>query len=116
MATFLVVDDHPTFRTAARLVLEAGGHAVVGEAGSARGALAAARDLRPEVVLLDVDLPDLDGFEVAARLTSAGDGPVVVIVSSQDPADLAPRLERSGARGFIPKAELSAERVRALDL
>ena len=69
MPTVLVVDDHQGFRSRARLLLEADGYEVVGEAADGRSALAEARRLRPDLVLLDVQLPDLDGFEVAAQIT-----------------------------------------------
>ena len=112
--TVLIVDDHPTFRLTARLLLEAEGYEVVGEAGDGGDAVMKAADLAPQVVLLDVQLPDTDGFAVAARLTAGEDGPVVVLTSSRDGADFGPLIERSGARGFIPKAELSGERLKAL--
>jgi DNA-binding NarL/FixJ family response regulator len=112
--TVLIVDDHPTFRVTARLLLESEGYLVVGEAGDGGEAVMKAADLAPEVVLLDVQLPDTDGFAVAAQLTAGEDGPVVVLTSSRDGADFGPLIERSGARGFIPKAELSGERLRAL--
>ena len=112
--TVLIVDDHPTFRRSARLLLEAEGYTVVGEAGDGASALAQADDLAPQVVLLDVQLPDIDGFDVAARLTGRDDAPLVVLTSSRDGADFGPLIERSGARGFVPKAELSGERLRAL--
>ena len=66
--TVLIVDDHPSFRTSARRILEDAGYDVVGEAGDGQAGLDAARSLRPAVVLLDVQLPDLDGFDVAAEL------------------------------------------------
>jgi DNA-binding NarL/FixJ family response regulator len=112
--TVLIVDDHPTFRVTARLLLEAEGYDVVGEAGDGAEAVARAADLAPQVVLLDVQLPDTDGFAVAAELTGVEDGPMVVLTSSRDGADFGPLIERSGARGFIPKAELSGDRLRAL--
>ena len=110
----LIVDDHPSFRVTARALLEAEGFEVVGEAEDGAGAIEAAHRLHPEVVLLDVQLPDIDGFEVAARLTVNGGGPAVILVSSRDGADFGPLVERSGARGFIPKAELSGAALSAL--
>src|SRR5215218_4251067 len=114
MPLTVLIDDHATFRLTARLLLESEGYDVLGEAVDGAGALRAARELSPEVVLLDVQLPDIDGFDVASRLTGSEDGPVVVLTSSRDGADFGPLIERSGARGFIPKAELSGERLRAL--
>lgn len=110
----LVVDDHPSFRAAARLLLEAEGYAVVGEAEDGGRALDAAAALRPDVVLLDVNLPDLDGFAVASRLTAAADPPAVVLVSSRDVGDYGAAVGRCGARGFIAKGELSGRALAAL--
>ncbi len=112
--TLLIVDDHPGFRSLARRLLTAGGFEVVGEAADGHAAIAAARTLRPDVVLLDIQLPDIDGFEVAARLRDGEARPVVVLVSTRDRADYGERVEQSGARGFIPKAELSGTALRAL--
>jgi DNA-binding NarL/FixJ family response regulator len=103
----LIVDDHPSFRASARRLLEADGFDVVGEAPDGREAIAAAQRLKPDLVLLDVQLPDLDGFEVAARLAESGLDSVVVLTSSRAAAEYAPLLARSPARGFIPKAEVS---------
>jgi DNA-binding NarL/FixJ family response regulator len=105
--TVLIVDDHPSFRTSARRVLEAAGYEVIGEAEDGASGLAAARALRPTVVLLDVQLPDTDGFDVAARLTGHDDAPMVVLTSSRDGDEFSGMVARSGARGFVPKAELS---------
>jgi DNA-binding NarL/FixJ family response regulator len=112
--TVLIVDDHPSFRMTARAVLEAEGFEVVGEAEDGASALEAAEGLRPDVVLLDVQLPDIDGFEVASRLTANGGGPAVVMVSSRDGCDFGSLVESSGARGFVPKGELSGAAVSAL--
>ena len=112
--TVLIVDDHPSFRTSARRLLEADGFAVVGEAVDAASAIAAARRLAPDVVLLDVHLPDGDGFAVAAQLTANAGGPAVVITSSHAGSDYGPLVAGSGARGFVPKAELSGEALEAL--
>ena len=110
----LIVDDHPSFRASARVLLEAEGFEVIGEAADGATALSEARRLRPEVVLLDVQLPDFDGFDVAARLTGDDDSPAVLLVSSRDGSDFGPLVTRSGARGFVPKSELSGDRVQAL--
>jgi DNA-binding NarL/FixJ family response regulator len=112
--TVLIVDDHPSFRLTARALLEAEGFHVVGEAPDGASALAAAAELRPDVVLLDVQLPDIDGFEVASRLCSNGHRPSVVLTSSRDGSDFGALVTRSGARGFVPKAELSGEALAEL--
>ena len=112
--TVLIVDDHPSFRLTARALLEAEGFDVVGEAKDGETALEEAARLHPEVVLLDVQLPGIDGFEVAARLTSNGSSPAVVLTSSRDATEFTGLVERSGARGFVPKAELSAAALTAL--
>jgi DNA-binding NarL/FixJ family response regulator len=112
--TFLVVDDHPTFRRAARMLLESAGFEVVGEAADGASALEAAASLRPDVVLLDVILPDIDGFEVAEALIRNGNPAEIVLVSSHDPRDFGSLIEESGARGFISKAELSPARLTAV--
>jgi DNA-binding NarL/FixJ family response regulator len=112
--TVLIVDDHSGFRSLARRLLTAGGFEVVGEAADGHAAITAARQLRPDVVLVDVQLPDVDGFEVAARLRDGETEPVVVLISTRDRTDYGPRVERCGARGFIPKAELSAAAIRSL--
>jgi DNA-binding NarL/FixJ family response regulator len=103
----LIVDDHPSCRATARALLEAEGFEVVGEAEDGSSALAAAKTLNPELVLLDVQLPDMTGFEVAAALTFNGSCPDVILMSSRDAADFGPLVADSGARGFIAKAELS---------
>jgi DNA-binding NarL/FixJ family response regulator len=112
--SILIVDDHPSCRAAFRAVLENDGFAVIGEAGDGASAVAAAQKLQPEVVLLDVQLPDTDGFAVAAELTKNGSGPQIVLTSSRDADDFGPLIAESGARGFIPKAEVSADRVTSL--
>ena len=114
MPTLLIVDDHPSFRATARLLLEGEGFTVVGEAETGTAALRAAAELHPDVVLLDVNLPDLDGFAVAERLTGNGASPAVVLCSSREAADFGDRVERSGARGFVAKADLSGAAVREL--
>jgi DNA-binding NarL/FixJ family response regulator len=105
--TLLIVDDHTSFRVAARKLLEHHGYQVLGEACDGTSALEAVRQLRPDVVLLDVQMPDVDGFEVAARLTAAGGAPAVVMVSSRDGEDFGDLVKHSGALGFIGKGDLS---------
>jgi DNA-binding NarL/FixJ family response regulator len=115
--TVLIVDDHPSFRATARLLLEVEGYDVVGEAAAGEAAIAAARELRPDLVLLDVNLPDIDGFEVAQRLSDdarGGPAPAIILISSRDPSDYGTLVATSGARGFIPKADLSGDAVAAL--
>jgi DNA-binding NarL/FixJ family response regulator len=112
--TVLIVDDFPDFRRSARALLEDEGFEVVGEAEDGRSAVAAVRRLHPAVVLLDVQLPDEDGFEVAARLARWPDPPIVVLVSTRDARAYSARLAATAVRGFIPKAELSGERLAAL--
>jgi DNA-binding NarL/FixJ family response regulator len=103
----LVVDDHPSFRASARKLLESEGYEVVGEAADGASALAAAERLQPDVVLLDIQLPDLDGFRVARRLADMASPPEVILTSSRDSVDYGPCVEQCGALGFVPKAELS---------
>jgi DNA-binding NarL/FixJ family response regulator len=114
VTTVLIVDDHPSFRSSAHALLEAEGYEIVGEAEDGESAIAAAERLQPDIVLLDVQLPDMDGFEVARRLTSEGNGPNVVLVSSRELSDYGPLVDGSGARGFLPKHELTGAAVAAL--
>jgi DNA-binding NarL/FixJ family response regulator len=112
--TVLIVDDHPSFRSAARLLLEHDGFNVVGEAADGASGIAASTELHPDVVLLDVNLPDLDGFDVASRICVDRGAPKVVLTSSRDPREFGPLVARSGAQGFIPKGELTGEALGAL--
>ena len=113
----LVVDDNPDLRVVITMLLDMDGRfEVVGEAEDGASALAAVAALRPDVVLLDVQLPALDGFEVAQRLLARSNGcsPAVVLTSSRDGADFGGLVAESGARGFVPKAELSGAALAAL--
>jgi len=113
-ATVVIVDDHPGFRSSARALLEAAGFEVVGEAEDGVSALAAVDRLRPRIVLLDIQLPDIDGFAVAERLARAGDPPAVVLVSARDISSYRRRLAGSPVRGFLSKSELSGNALSAL--
>ncbi len=110
----LIVDDHPSFRSIASRMLTGGGFTVVGEAGDGAEALQAAFDLRPDVVLLDVGLPDSDGFAIAEALARQPDPPAVVLMSSRASADYGRVVGRAPVAGFIPKADLSGSAVRLL--
>lgn len=112
--TALVVDDHAGFRATARFLLQMEGFAVVGEASDCASALAAAEELTPDVVLLDVQLPDGQGYDVARQILERGVETRIVLVSSRDASDYGDRIASSGAVGFISKGELSGDRLRAL--
>jgi DNA-binding NarL/FixJ family response regulator len=114
-STVLIVDDHPSFRSSARALLTADGFEVVGEAEDGESALQAAGRLEPDVVLLDVHLPDMDGFAVARALSRRnGSAPTVVLTSSRDASDFGPLVLESGAVAFVPKAELSGAALQAV--
>jgi two-component system nitrate/nitrite response regulator NarL len=103
----LIVDDHGDFRASARMLLEGEGFEVIGEAVNGSDAVIAVRDLSPDIVLLDVQLPDEDGFAIAERLAAAPRSPAVVLISSRDASAYGGRVARAAARGFIPKWALS---------
>jgi DNA-binding NarL/FixJ family response regulator len=111
-ARALIVDDHAAFRASARRLLEVSGYRVVGEAADGTTALRLARELEPELVLLDIALPDMSGFDVAEQL--AGAPSKVVLISSRERGDVSRRVRRSGAVGFVSKDELSGEALATL--
>jgi DNA-binding NarL/FixJ family response regulator len=113
-ASVLIVDDHPAFRSFARTLLGAEGFVVVGEAGDGAEALVEARRLQPDVVLLDVQLPDTNGFEVAEQIAETPDPPLVVLISTRDASAYRRRLATTTARGFIAKDDLSGAALAAL--
>jgi DNA-binding NarL/FixJ family response regulator len=113
-ATVLIVDDHATFRALARRMLEAHGYEVVGEAQDGASAVAASSQLQPSVVLLDVQLPDIDGFAVAETLMTRDDPPAVVLISSRAASTYRRRLADSPARGFLAKSDLTGPALAAL--
>jgi DNA-binding NarL/FixJ family response regulator len=114
LPTVLIVDDHAGYRSAARALLEAEGFEVVGESASGEDALERVEVLRPDLVLLDIGLPGIDGIEVAVRLAQRENPPAVVLTSSRDGIGCESIFRACGARGFIPKAELSGDTLTAL--
>ncbi|HEX7223512.1 MAG TPA: response regulator transcription factor [Candidatus Limnocylindrales bacterium] len=112
--TFLIVDDHDAFRAAARGLLLRRGFLVVGESATGLAGIEAASRLRPDVVLLDVQLPDIDGFETARVLLATPAPPAVVLISTRDAADYGARIRASGVLGFITKSRLSGDTLSAL--
>jgi DNA-binding NarL/FixJ family response regulator len=110
--TVLVVDDHPIFRASVRRLLELDGFRVVGEAADGQSGLRLARELEPDLILLDVGLPDVSGFDVAELLMGARTR--IVLISSRAQRDLGRRVHETAAIGFISKDQLSAEAI--LDL
>src|SRR4051794_21458530 len=110
----LIVDDSTAFRAAARQLLERRGFLVVAEAGDASEGLRAAKEHTPHLAIVDVQLPDGDGFQLAERLRGLDLAPEVILTSSLDPSDLGALVANSSALGFIPKAELSARAIEAL--
>lgn len=114
VTTVLIVDDHKAFRTSARRLLEAEGFVVVGEAANGCDALELAGELSPELVLLDIQLPDIDGFAVAKELQQRGASATIVLTSSRDAGDYGACIAESGARGFVPKGDLSGAAIAAL--
>lgn len=110
----LIVDDHPSFRRCARALLTAEGFEVVGEAADGASALEAATALDPELILLDIQLPDIDGFEVAKRLLAENPARQIVLVSSRDRNAYGQLIDESGARGFVSKGDLSGAAIERL--
>lgn len=113
-ARVLIVDDHDDFRASASALLEAEGFSVVGGVADGAAAVEAAERLLPDIVLLDVQLPDVDGFAVAERLAAITDPPRVVLISSRDAASYGSRVGAASACGFLAKPELSGASLAAL--
>lgn len=114
MSTILIIDDNPRFRAQASQLLEADGFDVIGTAGDGTSGLEAARSLRPDFVLVDIGLPDVEGFDVADDLAVDGPPPLVVLTSSRDARAYGRRLTNGTCLGFIPKEQVSGAAIRAL--
>jgi DNA-binding NarL/FixJ family response regulator len=112
--SILIVDDHPSFLAAARFLLETEGFDVVGVATDGESAVREIVQASPQIVLLDISLPDMDGFKVASLLRAAGVSSTIVFTSSRDGSEFGSLVADSGGSGFIPKAELSGDALRAL--
>jgi len=112
--TVLVVDDHPSFRHFARQLLESAGYVVIGDAEDGASAIAAVRAHRPDLVLLDVLLPDMSGFDVARELAAGPERPLVVLTSSRSASDLGSLVRSEHAKGFISKGDLTIAALAAL--
>jgi DNA-binding NarL/FixJ family response regulator len=105
----VIVDDDPSFLATVRVLLEAEGFVVVGEALNGLDGVAAVAALAPDIVLVDVNLPDIDGFEVVERLGDGASAPPVVLTSSRAAGDFGKLVETSRARGFISKADITGK-------
>jgi DNA-binding NarL/FixJ family response regulator len=108
------VDDHDDFRAAARAVLEADGYKIVAEAGDGDSGVRLAEELCPSLVLLDIGLPDQDGFAVADLLARMADPPDVVLISSRERAAYGRRIDAAPVRGFLSKRQLSGRALTDL--
>ena len=109
----LVVDDHEGFRLAARTMLEEMGLDVIGEADSGESALEVFERFKPDIVLLDIQLPGMDGIDVARKLFDAGHSPVIVLTSSREAEDYGARLRALPEAVFIGKTDLSSAALAA---
>jgi DNA-binding NarL/FixJ family response regulator len=110
----MIIDDDPRFRAQARDLLAGDGFVVVGEAVDGASGLETARSLRPDVVLLDIGLPDADGFEVARSLARLTPPPAIVLTSSRDARAYGRRLAGGPSVGFLPKEQVSGGSLAAL--
>jgi DNA-binding NarL/FixJ family response regulator len=114
VTSLFIVDDHEAFRAFVRILLANDGFEVSGEAADGESALAALRDQHPDVVLLDVQLPGIDGFAVAEQLAASEDPPAVIMTSTRSAADYGHRLDDAPVSGFVPKQDLSVEALKAV--
>jgi DNA-binding NarL/FixJ family response regulator len=110
----LIVDDQEPFRLAARMVVElTDGFEVVGEAETGEDGVTMSADLDPELVLMDVNLPGIDGLEATRRILASEDPPVVLLLSTYEEEEYAPRAAECGAAAYIPKAVFGPDRLEA---
>ncbi|WP_037253098.1 response regulator [Kibdelosporangium aridum] len=114
MAGVLIVDDNAAFRSVARTVLEAGGYRVTAEVGTGAAAIQAAAQIKPDLVLLDIGLPDQDGFATCRELHAAQPDLVVILCSIRDEDEYGDAIALSSAAGFVAKAQLSADELRRI--
>ena len=112
--TLLVVDDHEPYRSFLISMLEGQALTVCGSAGDGETALEAVERLQPDLVLLDIQLPGIDGFAVADRIAEESDPPAVILTSTRDAEDFGHRLEEAPVLGFVPKHEMSIEALMQL--
>jgi DNA-binding NarL/FixJ family response regulator len=110
----LIVDDHAEFRDSASVLLEGEGFDVVGSAATGEEAVGQAMRLDPDLVLLDIQLPGMDGFVTAERLAALVNPPVVVLISSRARSSYGTRIDHAPVRGFLAKHELSGESLKSL--
>lgn len=114
METLLIVDDHDGYRSFVASMLDGEQFSVSGTADDGEAALDAVDRLRPDLVLLDVQLPGIDGFEVAAQIATRPDPPLVVLTSTRDAEDFGTRLADAPILGFVPKHEMSVDALARL--
>lgn len=114
MNKVLIVDDHPVIRLAVRMLMERHGYEVVSEADNGVDALQLTREYRPDIVVLDIGIPKLDGLEVISRMTSASPGSKVLILTSQAPGHFSMRCMQAGAAGYVCKQQELTELLSAI--
>jgi len=109
----LIVDDQEPFRMAARMVVEAtDGFEVVGEAETGEDSVAMARELAPDLVLMDVNLPGINGLDATRQILAEGkDSVVVLLLSTYEEEEYAPRAAECGAAAYVPKAVFGPDRL-----
>jgi two-component system response regulator EvgA len=110
----VIVDDDAAFLETVRLLLESDGFEVVAEALNGVDGVAASAEHRPDLVLVDVNLPDIDGFEVVERIAGEADAPPAVLTSIRSEGDFGNLIDQSSARGFLSKTDISGDALRRM--